>query len=287
MALTDALHNPAIEHAVLAAILRNNAVLDAITRLEPQHLCDAELRAHFEAALDLHREGRPVNLVTLRALTGSDPLGGASIAERLAAVSFDGVPPTPRDMVDALIDLAWRREMKALADHIGESVLNMATKPATLAEMAMRECDRLLAMEQPAGRTYWSNSDGIDDTLRSIQRDDGDDILATRITDLDRMTGGLHRRHLVYLAGRPGMGKSTLADAITTNVAKAGHGVLFLSLEMPRKALDARRISAATYRTDMPIPYSRVLNRQMEPAEPPRQAPWPCHRRPCWQGTTA
>jgi replicative DNA helicase len=63
------------------------------------------------------------------------------------------------------------------------------------------------------------------------------------------------------------MGKSTLADTIATNVAKAGHGVLFLSLEMPRKALDARRISAATYRTQMPIPYSRALNHQMAPAE--------------------
>ncbi len=126
-------------------------MLDAIGRLEPQHLFDAEVRAHFEAALDLRREGRPVNLVTLRALTGGDPLGGASIAERLAAVSFDGVPPTPRDMADAVIDLARRRELKALADHLGESVCNMATKPATLAEMAMRECDRLLAADQPRG----------------------------------------------------------------------------------------------------------------------------------------
>ena len=265
--MTDTLHNSAIEHAVLAAVLRDNAVLDAITRLQPQHLFDAELRAHFEAALDLQREGRPVNLVTLRALTGGDPLGGASIAERLAAVSFDGVPPMPRDMADALIDLARRREIKALSDQAADSVLNMSTKPAALAEMIMRECDRLLAAEQPAGRTYWSNPDGIDDTLRALERNDAADILNTGLTDLDRMTGGLHRRDLIYLAGRPGMGKSTLADVIATNVAKAGHGVLFLSLEMPRKVLDARRISEATYRTPMPIPYSRALNHRMEPTE--------------------
>jgi hypothetical protein len=53
----------------------------------------------------------------------------------------------------------------------------MAIKPAALAEMLMRECDRLLAAEQPAGRTYWSNPDGIDDTLRALERDDADDIL--------------------------------------------------------------------------------------------------------------
>jgi hypothetical protein len=33
-------------------------------------------------------------------------------------VSFDGVPPTPRDMADALIDLAHRRELKALTDQV-------------------------------------------------------------------------------------------------------------------------------------------------------------------------
>jgi replicative DNA helicase len=265
--VTDTLQNPVIEHAALATILRDSSTLDQFAGLEPPHFYDAEMREIYSAALDLQREGRPVNLVTLRALTGSDPLGGTSIADRLGAVSFDGVTPTPRDMADALIDLARRRELKALADHLGEAVLNMATKPATLAEMAMRECDRLLAAEQPAGRTYWPNPEGIDDTLRALERDDAGDILATGLSDLDRMAGGLHRRGLVYMAGRPGMGKSTAATTIATNVAKAGHGVLFLSLEMPRRSLDARRISAATYRTKMPILYSRALNRQMSPAE--------------------
>ena len=116
----------------------------------------------------------PVNPVTLRALTGSDPLGGASLAERLSAVSFGGNPPTPLDMTDALIDLAHRRGLRALGAHVGEAVGNMSTKPAALAEMAIRECDRLLAAGQPVERTFWTSEDGVDDTLRKLdQRDPG------------------------------------------------------------------------------------------------------------------
>lgn len=265
--MTDALINPAIEHAVLAAVLRDNAVLDAIARLQSQHFGDAEVRAHYETALDLRREGRPINLVTLGALAASDPLGGASIAERLAAVSFDGVPPTPLDMAHALIDLAHRREIKALGDHLAEAAGSMATKPASLAAMAMRECDRLLAADQPAGRTYWSNDEGIEETLRSLDDQDAAAILPTGLTDLDRMIGGLRRRTLTYFAGRPGSGKSTVAGTIVTNVASAGHGVVFFSFEMPRRDLDARRISAATYGTSIRVPYSKVINQQMTHAE--------------------
>jgi hypothetical protein len=58
-ALTDTLHNPAIEHAALAAVLRDNAALDAIGRLEPPHFHDAEVRVHYEAALDLRRKAGP------------------------------------------------------------------------------------------------------------------------------------------------------------------------------------------------------------------------------------
>ena len=236
-------------------------------RSEPEHLDDAELRVHFEAALDLRREDRPVNLVTLRGLTEGDPLGGASIAERLAAVSFDGVPPTPRDMADALIDLAHRRELKALGEQVAGSVLNMAMKPAALAEMVMRECDRLLAAAQPAGQTYWPPPDAMNEALARIGRDDGADRLMTGLADLDRKTGGLHRRRRsTWRAGRR-WANPLPPVVIAVNVAKAGHGVLYISLEMTLEQLEARIASASTYGDPSPIAYDRALNGQLSYGE--------------------
>jgi replicative DNA helicase len=66
----------------------------------------------------------------------------------------------------------------------------------------------------------------------------------------------------VYLAARPSVGKSATAIAIAVNVAKAGHGVLYVSLEMTLEQIEARIASAETYISGKPLPYDRALNRQ-------------------------
>ena len=265
--LTDNLHDSDIEYAVLAAVLSDNGVLNgALGALSSEHFYSPEIREHFAAAQDLYRDGRAVNMVTLRGLTASDPLGGSNVAERLKAVSFNEALPRPRDMADALIDLAQRRTLKALADQVGEAVLNRSTLPAQVAAMIMRECDRLLSSSQPAGQTYWTPPDAMNEALNRLDRDDGETRLLTGLTDLDRMTGGLHRRRIVYLAARTSMGKSALGVKIAENVAKAGHAVLYVSLEMNLEEIEARIASAATYRAN-PIAYDRALNRQLTNTE--------------------
>lgn len=56
--------------------------------------------------------------------------------------------------------------------------------------------------------------------------------LLTGFRDLDAVLGGLHPGHLVILAARPSIGKSSLAAGIAGNVAAAGHPVAIFSLEM-------------------------------------------------------
>ena len=69
----------------------------------------------------------------------------------------------------------------------------------------------------------------------------------TGFTRLDRMSGGLHDADLVITAGRPGMGKTTFAMNVITNVTRpAGNdnelpeGAAFFSLEMPREQIVMR-----------------------------------------------
>ncbi|MEQ8344832.1 MAG: DnaB-like helicase C-terminal domain-containing protein [Sneathiellaceae bacterium] len=67
----------------------------------------------------------------------------------------------------------------------------------------------------------------------------------TGLAAVDRITGGLPRGGFAVLGGRPSMGKTAVACAIAANVAAAGGGVLFASLEMPRRQLGARWLAAA------------------------------------------
>jgi replicative DNA helicase len=265
--MTDIPSNREFEGALLAAILRDNAVLDSVDWLDPQYFFDAQLREFFIAARALRQEGRPINIVTLRGLMDADPLGGATVADRLKAVSFDGAAPSPRDLADAITDRAHRRELQAFGEMLMNSAVNFTTKPVALAEMMMREGDRLLAAGKPAGQTYWTAPEAMNEALDRLSRDDPADRVPTGITALDRKTGGLHRRQTIYLAARPSMGKSATAVVTALNAAKAGHGVLYVSLEMTLEQLEARIASAATFGGAKPIPYDRALNRQLSDEE--------------------
>lgn len=68
--------------------------------------------------------------------------------------------------------------------------------------------------------------------------------LPTGFADIDNLTAGLGNGDLLLLAARPSMGKTALALNIARNVAGAGHGVLFFSLEMSSVQLFERLLAA-------------------------------------------
>ena len=78
--------------------------------------------------------------------------------------------------------------------------------------------------------------------------------MATGLTDLDKILGGLHRSDLIILAGRPSMGKTALATNIAYNAAYSHHQtegaegavVGFFSLEMSAEQLASRILSEQT-----------------------------------------
>ena len=73
--------------------------------------------------------------------------------------------------------------------------------------------------------------------------------IKTEITDIDRaLEGGFIRKTLVTLGAPPAMGKTALAQWIFENMARNGHDVLYINLEMSREQLLARSISRLAYK---------------------------------------
>jgi replicative DNA helicase len=68
--------------------------------------------------------------------------------------------------------------------------------------------------------------------------------ISTGFTLLDSALRGLKPGNLIYLAGRPGMGKTTLAMNVAEHVALSGHAVLFLSLEMGEGEIVDRTVAS-------------------------------------------
>lgn len=70
--------------------------------------------------------------------------------------------------------------------------------------------------------------------------------LSTGFRNLDEVIGGYNASDLMIVAGRPGMGKTALALSLSNEAAKAGHRVLFISLEMSSEQLIKRWLSLET-----------------------------------------
>jgi replicative DNA helicase len=62
----------------------------------------------------------------------------------------------------------------------------------------------------------------------------------------DGCLSGLWGGQLILIAARPGMGKSTLAQNLSENIADAGGPVLFVSLEMSKRELAGRSLARAS-----------------------------------------
>ena len=70
--------------------------------------------------------------------------------------------------------------------------------------------------------------------------------ISTGFIDLDNLTLGLRGGDLFVIAGRPGMGKTTLAMNISLNVAHQSRTGLIFSLEMSKNRLGLRMVASET-----------------------------------------
>jgi replicative DNA helicase len=255
----------ALERALLAALLADNAGFDRLGKLEPDDLFDATNSAVLAAALDMRAERRPVNIVTLRGRFANVPFDeNRSVVEYLKSCEFGGAVTDVADIAGALKELSHRRAIRAAGEQIASSVHDQAAGPAQLLTDAARSIDDLLAQCRPVGKTLWQMPDAADEMIAAVRDGDKDARIATGFEELDRATGGWRRGELTYLGGRPSMGKSAIAVSIARNAARGGHGVMVFSLEMTCRQWIARMATDAAWTRERIVPYDKALRGQLD-----------------------
>jgi replicative DNA helicase len=278
-------HNIELEQALLGAILVNNEAFYRVSDfLEPRHFFEPVHQKLYEIAASLVRVGKTATPITLKTFLPSDlDIAGLTASQYLARLAAEATTViNASDYGRTIYDLAIRRSLIV----IGEDVVNAAydapvdERPQDQIEQAERNLYELAETGRYDGgfqRFAQALTTAVEMAAHAYQRDGKLSGLASGLKDLDRMMGGLQKSDLLILAGRPGMGKSSLATNIGYNVAKAWEGhvradgriestnggiVGFFSLEMSAEQLATRMISEQTE-----IPSSRIRRGEIQPAD--------------------
>lgn len=231
---------------ICACIVDTNKAIEAVALVRAEQFYLGSHAAIFEAIAWLVEAGETIDAVpVLTRLRETGKLGLAGgpplLSEILADTEVSPVAPLARAVRDA-----WRmRELSRLAQ--GWLALT-STGAYGDAQAVLEEAETSLF--ELAGDTPAVTASGGAEVGKAALRyvmDCGARALTggpmgvpTGLTALDELTGGLHPGDLTVVGARPGMGKSALLAGIALAAARAGHGVLFFSLEMPREQLFLR-----------------------------------------------
>jgi replicative DNA helicase len=79
------------------------------------------------------------------------------------------------------------------------------------------------------------------------------------LPEWDEIVGGMHAGQMVLLGARPGMGKTALALRVARGAAENGHGVLFISREMPVEQLMLRLVADLLFEAGSYATFTDVL----------------------------
>ena len=262
-------HSIEAEQQLLGAILTNNDVFDRISSVvKKDHFYDPVHARIFEIAAARIAKNALASPVTLKAFMEDDEglkeLGGPAYLVRLAGAAVSAF--AARDYAQIIYDLAIRRELIRLGRDISARAaqVDVASEPAEQIVEAEQQLYRLA--EQGRSESGFQSflravTDAVMNANAAYQRDGGLAGVSTGLVDLDKKLGGLHKSDLLILAGRPSMGKTSLATNIAFNIAKAyrrgrlpdgsegavnGGVVGFFSLEMSAEQLAARILSEAS-----------------------------------------
>ncbi len=257
-----------VEQALLGAILVDNQALERVsTLLKTEDFYDPLHARIFETmSLAVERGSFVLTPLTLHAAMKADPglieVGGTAYLAGLAQAA--PAMPNVRDLAKILHDLAVRRNLI----RIGEDIVNSAYEaPADKGPQdQIEEAEKALYNISESAKYGQGPIDFSESLRRTVELAEkaqarGGRIsgLVTGFTDIDSLLGGLQPSDLIILAGRPGMGKTSLATNMAFNIARAysqdieagaevprGAPVLFFSLEMAAQQLSGRILSEQT-----------------------------------------
>lgn len=243
-------HDTEVERSLLGELmLSKDAIDDVAGFLKGAHFWEPRHETVYAAILALYGRGEPADPFTVGAeLAKCGELARIGDSPYLFTLTQSALTAANAEYHAEIVrDLALLRQVIA----VGGSITAMGyAREGSAAEIMDRAQAAVLGLTAQQAddtlRVVGDLSEEWLDEIEQIGRRDGELTgVPTGFIDLDQLTNGLQPGQLIVVAGRPGMGKSTLAlDVARSAAIRHQLPTAFFSLEMSRKELMTRLHSA-------------------------------------------
>lgn len=268
--------NVEAEAVLLGAMMIDNRLADdVVEQLEPAHFFEALHGRIYSAIKDMRRRDQLVTPITLRPLFESDAamieLGGPRYLAQLTG-SGAGLLGA-RQFAAQIVDLARLRALIEVGRTLIESAMDTSEEVNPRAQI--EKAEQLLATVAIGGGNGAPKPIGFADAWDAALRKSkavangtaSRGAMIAGLSEWNEITGGMLPGQLILLGGRPGMGKTAVALAVARRAAEAGHGVLFISREMPVEQLMMRIIADMMFEEGARVTFDDVLAGRLSDAD--------------------
>ena len=246
-------HSIEAEQAVLGGLMLDNQAWDKVSdRVSEVDFYRFDHRLIFRALEELAERNSPMDLVTvserLEAWGELDKAGGLAYLGLLARDT-----PSAANIVayaDIVRERSVLRQLIAVGTDIASSGFNSEGRPVDeLLDAAEQRVFKIAEQSERSRQGFRNMRSLLQSTVSHVEmlteRDSPITGLPTGYDDFDEMTSGLQPGDLVIVAGRPSMGKTSLAVNMAEYAAlKQQHPVAIFSMEMPGEQLALRLVSS-------------------------------------------
>ncbi len=242
-------HDLDAEMSVLGSILLDPlSIAKVLQFLHPEDFYRENNGQMYRAALDLFAGGEPIDNVTLASQLQTmgmlDRVGG-----RAHLASMQSAVPTAAN-IEYYGRIVKEKAYKRRLISAGSNIAGFGYDDGVEAEEAINQAQSLVfgvaddRDQRELARLYDLLGPAMERI--SLQMESGQGVIGvpSGFHDLDRMTGGFKDSDLIIVAGRPSMGKTSLALNIALHAAlESKKAIAIFSLEMSKEQLTERLLT--------------------------------------------
>ena len=278
--------NVEAEAALLGAMMIDNRIADDTDRLTADHFFEPLHGRIFGAIKSLREHDMTATPVTLRPMFEADPamkeLGGPGYLARLTGSGAGLIGA--RQFAQQIYDLAMLRTLIEVGRDLVDKAMDTSKEvnPRAQIEAAEEELFKVAAdggSESSVKTFAQASTAAIQMADRALNSGGGVSGVTTGLSSVNGKMGGFHKSDLIILAGRPGMGKTSLATNIAFNAAqrymrdeqdgidqkqRIGAKVAFFSLEMSADQLATRVLAEQSRISSQDLRMGKISQAEMD-----------------------